>query len=70
MWSIAACVCAGYGFVVARVCADMVYCNTCVCWHGSEQHKGLLTRSASWHKWVSYRYSVLPRLPLVTQNTA
>ena len=31
MWSIAARVCAGYGFVAARGCADMVYRKMCVC---------------------------------------
>ena len=63
-------VCAGYGISAALGCAEMVYHNTCVCWYGSKQCECALSQSPLWHKRVGYRYSVFPRLPLVTQNTA
>ena len=35
-------VCAGYGFVAASVCADVVNYSTCVCYRGQLQHVGVL----------------------------
>ena len=62
-WSITARVCAGYGFVAARVCADVVNYSMCVYCRGQLQHVCVLSWSitvrvctvvVNYSTWVCY----------------